>query len=85
MKQIKTQIEENVEVLNDISFMYLDTDLNPDEMKQLSFQLKSQHKNTVLLLTSLSNNKPLISLMISEDLVESRDWNAGQFIRILSN
>ena len=22
--------------------------------------------------------------MISEDLVESRDWNAGQFIRILS-
>ena len=84
LKQIKTQIEENVEVLNDISFMYLDTDLNSDEMKQLSFQLKSQYKNTVLLLTSLSNNKPLISLMISEDLVESRDWNAGQFIRILS-
>ena len=38
LKQIKTQIEESVEVLNDISFMYLDTDLNSDEMKQLSFR-----------------------------------------------
>ena len=49
--------------------MYLDTDLNSDEMKQLSFQLKSQHKNTCTN-TSLSNNKPLISLMISEDLMK---------------
>jgi alanyl-tRNA synthetase len=30
------------------------------------------------------NEKPLISLMISDDLVEEMQWNAGQFIRDLS-
>ena len=30
------------------------------------------------------NEKPLISLMITEDLVKEMHWNAGQFIKDLS-
>ena len=64
--------------------MYLNTQLTDDEMKQISFQIKAKHDKTVLLLTSDMNEKPLISLMISDDLVEEMQWNAGQFIRDLS-
>ena len=50
-------------------------------MKQISFQIKDKHEKTVLVLTSDINEKPLISLMITEDLVEEMQWNAGQLIR----
>ena len=66
------------------TLMYLNTQLTADEMKQISFQIKAKHDKTVLLLTSDMNEKPLISLMISDDLVEEMQWNAGQFIKDLS-
>ena len=64
--------------------MYFNTNLTADEMKQISFQIKDKHEKTVLLLTSEMNEKPLISLMITEDLVKEMHWNAGQFIKDLS-
>ena len=41
-------------------------------------------KNLVVLLLSNQNNIPFISLMISEDLVKSKNWNAGLIIRELA-
>ena len=66
------------------TFMYLHTQLTADEMKQISFQIKDKYEKTVLVLTSDINEKPLISLMITEDLVEEMQWNAGQLIRDFS-
>ena len=53
-------------------------------MKQIIFEIKSEMKNLVILLSSEQNNKPFISLMISEDLVKTKSWNAGLIIRDLA-
>ena len=84
VKQAKLKIVENAEDMGNFTLMYFNTNLTADEMKQISFQIKDKHEKTVLLLTSEMNEKPLISLMITEDLVKEMDWNAGQFIKDLS-
>ena len=84
VKQVKLDIVQSAEDMGHYTLMYLNTQLTADEMKQISFQIKAKHDKTVLLLTSDMNEKPLISLMISDDLVEEMQWNAGQFIRDLS-
>jgi alanyl-tRNA synthetase len=53
-------------------------------MKQIAFEIKQELSTFVLLLTSDLNNKPVITLMISDDLIKSKDWNAGKIIRELS-
>ena len=84
VKQAKLKIVENAEDMGNFTLMYFNTNLTADEMKQISFQIKDKHEKTVLLLTSEMNEKPLISLMITEDLVKEMHWNAGQFIKDLS-
>ncbi len=84
VKQTKLKIEESAEDLGEYTLMYFHTQLTADEMKQISFQLKENKPKMVLLLTSSYNEKPIISLMITEDLVEKKNWNAGQLIRELS-
>ena len=53
-------------------------------MKQIAFEIKGELSNFILLLTSNLNNKPMITLMISENLVQSKGWNAGSIIKDLS-
>ena len=84
VKQAKLKIVENAEDMGNFTLMYFNTNLTAEEMKQISFQIKDKHEKTVLLLTSEMNEKPLISLMITEDLVKEMHWNAGQFIKDLS-
>ena len=84
VKQAKLKIVENAKDMGHFTLMYLHTQLTADEMKQISFQIKDKYEKTVLVLTSDINEKPLISLMITEDLVEEMQWNAGQLIRDFS-
>jgi alanyl-tRNA synthetase len=70
--------------MNEISFLYKELDISADQMKQIAFEIKAQLTNFVLVLTSVQNNKPLISVMISDNLVKEKNWNAGVIIRVLA-
>jgi alanyl-tRNA synthetase len=70
--------------MNEISFLYKELDISADQMKQIAFEIKAQLTNFVLVLTSVQNNKPLISVMISDNLVKEKNWNAGIIIRDLA-
>jgi alanyl-tRNA synthetase len=70
--------------LDSFSIIEHQLDLSAEEMKQIIFEIKAEMKSLVVLLSSKLNNKPFISLMISEDLVKSKNWNAGLIIRELA-
>jgi alanyl-tRNA synthetase len=53
-------------------------------IKDLSFQLKGQIKNLFLVLAAEINGKPLISLMISENLVKEKGYDANAIIKELA-
>ena len=84
LKEVKKQLLSNRKELDSFSIIENQSDLSADEMKQIIFEIKAEMKNLVVLLLSNQNNKPFISLMISEDLVKSKNWNAGLIIRELA-
>ncbi len=50
-------------------------------IKDLAFQLKDEIENLYLVLGTVSNEKPNLTVMISENLVAERNLNAAQIVR----
>ena len=55
-----------------------------DELKQLSFDLRKSTQNTLIVLGTVVNDKPLLSVILSDDLAQKKTYNAGQMIRTLA-
>jgi alanyl-tRNA synthetase len=53
-------------------------------LKNLSFQLKSQVDNLFLILAAEINGKPLVSVMISDNLVQEKGYDANKIIKELA-
>ena len=50
-------------------------------IKDISFQLKNEIENLILVLGANLDGKANLSIMISENLVKDKNLNAGQLIR----
>ena len=48
-------------------------DIDSEGMKSLSFNLRKSESNLVMLLASESNNKVILTLMVTEDLIEDKN------------
>ncbi len=55
-----------------------------DAIKDISFQWRSQHNDLVVLLGAVIDQKPFLSLMISDELVKSKGLSATTLIRELA-
>jgi alanyl-tRNA synthetase len=53
-------------------------------LKKVCFELKSQVNNLVLVLIANQADKPAISIMISEELVKEKNFNANTMVRALA-
>lgn len=52
-----------------------------DALKKLSFELKNEVPNIFAVLAADIDGKPQLSIVIGDDLLKEKDWNAGQLIR----
>jgi alanyl-tRNA synthetase len=57
------------------------SDATADELKQLSFELRQQSDDQVLVLASAQEGKALLSVMLSDSLVSSGKANAVQIVK----
>ncbi|MDX9853360.1 MAG: alanine--tRNA ligase [Tenuifilaceae bacterium] len=54
---------------------------NPDAIKDLAFQLRNEVENLFMVLGTVSGDKAMISVMISDNLVKDKGLNASTIIR----
>ncbi len=54
---------------------------NPDAIKDLAFQLRNEVENLFMVLGTVSGDKAMISVMISDSLVKDKGLNASTIIR----
>ncbi len=82
---LKEELLNKTTVINGINLIAEKVDA-PDAMtlKRLSFQLKDQIDNLFLVLAANINGKPLISVMISENLVQDKGLDANTIIKDLA-
>ena len=59
-------------------------DLDSEGMKSLSFNLRKSENNLVILLASESDNKVILTLMITDDLIQDKNMDASTLIKDLS-
>jgi alanyl-tRNA synthetase len=80
--RIKNTLIDKKQNINDIDVFVLNEHIPADVVKDLAFQLKGQfpEKSAFVGVTD-ADNKPLLTLMLSDDLVKERGLNASQIVR----
>lgn len=53
-------------------------------LKDLSFQIKSELENVVLVLGTVIDSKALLAVAISDDVIKNKNYNAGNIVRDLA-
>jgi len=59
-------------------------DLDSEGMKSLSFNLRKSENNLVMLLALESDNKAILTLMITDDLIQDKNMDASNLIKIIA-
>ena len=81
---LRNRLVENAEDVNGVHLIkyVMPTAIAPDAVKDLAFQVSGMLPNdTLVVLGSTHEGKPLLTVMISKNLVESKQLNAGQLVR----
>ena len=84
VQQIKASLLERAEDVNGVKVLksVLPMSISPDAAKDLAFQVSGQLPEKMLcVLGSSYEGKPLLTVMISKDLVKDNALNAGQMVR----
>lgn len=74
----------SIKEINGIKYIGLITELNNATVKDLIFQLKKEIENLFIVVGTKTDNKPTLSIGISDDLVNSKKLNAGAIVRELA-
>jgi alanyl-tRNA synthetase len=79
--QIKQDIKAQISTINEVNFVsYRGEFPTADLIKQVSFELKNEVKNLILLIGGNVKDKPMLSVMIDDELV-TKGLNAGELVR----
>ncbi|MBX2846105.1 MAG: alanine--tRNA ligase [Saprospiraceae bacterium] len=83
--QIKQTLKAGVEEIDGVNFIGAKIDLSDsDAIKNLAFQLKQEVSHLFLVLGAEVKGKAQLTVMMSDELVAEKGWNAGQLIRELA-
>lgn len=83
-KAVKQELIEKIQDMKGVKFLSTQVELNPEQVKNLCFQIKGEVDNLFLVLGSSTDNKPNLQIAISDDLAKTKGLNAGQIIRELA-
>src|SRR5690554_763759 len=81
----KKELLNKIESIDGVNFIGQKVDLpNADALKTLAFSLRDSVDNLFLVLAADFEGKPNLSVMISENLIRDRNYNAGNIVRELA-
>ncbi len=80
--RIKADLKEKIMQSNDVNLIVEKVTLpSADSLKKLSFELKNEVQNILLVLAADIKGNPMISVVVSENLIKSHDLNAGNLVK----
>lgn len=85
VQQVKAELKQKVEAVNGLNFIAQRVSIGSAEaIKNLAFALRGEIDNLFLVLTAEIGGKPNITVMISDNLVKEKGFDAGKIIRELA-
>src|SRR5690606_25340053 len=80
-KNQKQVWKNNIETFGDVNAILVQTSMDNAQIKDLIFQLKSEIENAFIVVTNSYQEKPTISIGLSDNIVKDKSWNAGNLVR----
>ncbi len=78
-------LKDNLQKMGNIHLLIAQIQVaSADLMKQIAFELKNQIENLVAILVANINEKPQIAVMISENLVQEKGFDASRIVKELA-
>ncbi len=81
LKLLKERLKNEKMVYRDITFIVKGVGMTQAQVKDIAFQLKGEIDKLVFIAGGVSNNKPHLTILLSDSLVKEFELNAGQIIR----
>ena len=82
VERMKTYLLTEIQTVNGVNVIRKTIEMQPASVKDLVFQLRAAVKAPLLcVIGSTYQEKPMLSIMMSDDLVKDHGLNAGQMIR----
>ncbi len=82
---VKQQLKTTIVNKAGINMLVAQVDIpNADQLKNLSFQLKNETENLFCVLGCILNGKPMLSVIISDNLVADKKLHAGNLVKELA-
>ncbi|MEM6344938.1 MAG: alanine--tRNA ligase [Bacteroidota bacterium] len=83
--RLKGELLGEAEAMGDIQVIRKEVSVgSADDLKQLAFMLKRETQNTLAVLGTVVKNKPLLGVVLSDDLAETGRFHAGNMVRELA-
>ncbi|AZQ44756.1 alanine--tRNA ligase [Nonlabens ponticola] len=80
---LKQELIQSAENHDGINFIGTKTDLDTKSIKDLAFEIEREMDNLFMIIGSDANDKATLTVIISKNLVEEKDLNAGTIVREL--
>ncbi|CCZ13105.1 alanine--tRNA ligase [Prevotella sp. CAG:1092] len=82
VERTKEKLVANAKVVNGVNVVTAVLPMEPAAAKDLVFKIREAlPENLVCVVGSISNDKPMLSVMFSDDMVKDHNLNAGKMIR----
>ncbi|MHC8948995.1 alanine--tRNA ligase [Sphingobacterium hungaricum] len=82
---LKQKLEDKFETINGINFLAVEVDLpNSEAVKTLAYALKGSVPNLFLVVATNNDDKPNLTVVVSEELVKSHNLNASTIVKDLA-
>lgn len=82
LNNIAHNLIENAEKINDVFFIGEIIDLPPDQLRQLSFIIKTFNKNIVTVIAANKSDKANVSFVINDEVIKKYNFNTKDLINI---
>ena len=83
LKNLESEINKSLIVKNKLLFTAKEVNLDSKSIKDLTFLIGKKKDNLFLVLASKKGGKPIICCYISKELVEKKDVNAVEIVKVL--
>lgn len=84
IRNMKLVLKNRIKPINDLNVLVIDLDLDPASVKDLLFQLRSETENFLAVIGSVYQEKPNLSIILSDNLVSDKGMNASTMVRELA-
>ena len=83
LQVLKSELIKDFENISGIQFLVREVELNFKEIKEISFEIGSAIKNSIIIFGSRITGKPILSCYISKSIAESGERDAKKIIKEL--